>query len=186
MLNRFPRPTPVNSLYPQAHPVFQGKQKERQAEPLSARTPTLFASHIQLYSIAVTRTAIRTSFPIHISPFGGLGAAPPKSQPLSAVIGTSVAHKVPACYTVRRTFWGYLKLPLVDNGNLHFSLQGAALLRHHFGAANCGYFPFFCQNRLIWHHPNISKSLRTLCSFAACPPLSISAGLFASATAALI
>src|SRR5699024_5004581 len=55
------------------------------------------------FSLAVTRTAIRTSFPIHISPFGGLGAAPPKSQPISAVIGTFVAHKVPACYTIGRT-----------------------------------------------------------------------------------
>ena len=28
----------------------------------------------------VTRTAIRISFPMHIHPFGGLGAAPPKSK----------------------------------------------------------------------------------------------------------
>ena len=55
------------------------------------------------FSLAVTRTAIRTSFPIHISPFGGLGATPPKSQPISAVIGTFVAHKVPACYSMRHT-----------------------------------------------------------------------------------
>ena len=46
---------------------------------------------------------------MHISPFGGLGAAPPKSQPISAVIGTFVAHKVPACYTVRRTSQGIRK-----------------------------------------------------------------------------
>lgn len=32
------------------------------------------------FSFTVTRTAIRTSFPIHISPFGGLGAAPPKES----------------------------------------------------------------------------------------------------------
>ena len=119
----FPCPVPANWLYPQARPAFQGKQKERRVEPISARTPTLFASHIRLCSarifgpldwilsfpFAVTRTAIRTSFPIHISPFGGLGAAPPKGQPISAVIVTSVAHKVPACYTVRRTPQGIRK-----------------------------------------------------------------------------
>jgi len=46
---------------------------------------------------------------MHISPFGGLGAAPPKSQPISAVIGTLAAHKVPAYYTVRRTPQGRKK-----------------------------------------------------------------------------
>lgn len=46
MLNRFPRPTPMNSLYPQAHPVFQGKQKERQAEPLSRLVPQRSLLHI--------------------------------------------------------------------------------------------------------------------------------------------
>ena len=40
---------------------------------------------------------------------GGLGAAPPKSQPILAVMGTSVAHKVPACYIVRRTPQGIRK-----------------------------------------------------------------------------
>ena len=58
---------------------------------------------ISSFSFAVTRTAMRRSFSLHISPFEGLGAAPPKSQPIPAVIGTSVAHKVPACYTIGRT-----------------------------------------------------------------------------------
>ena len=40
---------------------------------------------------------------------GGVGAQPPKSQPTSAVIGTFVAHKVPACYIVRRTPQGIKK-----------------------------------------------------------------------------
>ena len=34
---------------------------------------------------------------------------PPKSQPISAVMGTFAAHKVPACYTVRRTPQGIKK-----------------------------------------------------------------------------
>ena len=34
---------------------------------------------------------------------------PPKSQPISAVIGTFVAHKVPACYTIGRTPQGIEK-----------------------------------------------------------------------------
>ena len=38
----------MNTLYLQARRAFQGKEKERRAESLSARTLTLFALHIQL------------------------------------------------------------------------------------------------------------------------------------------
>ena len=85
MLNRFPRPTPVNSLYPQAHPVFQGKQKERQAEPLSARTPTLFASHIQLYSARICELLLESFLSLLLShgrqySFRGIGGCAPKES----------------------------------------------------------------------------------------------------------
>ena len=47
--------------HPQAHPAFQDKQKERQAEPFSARTPTLFASHIRLYSARIFGPLLESS-----------------------------------------------------------------------------------------------------------------------------
>ena len=51
----------MNWLYPQARQAFQDKQKERQAEPLSARTPTLFASHIRLYSARIFGPLLESS-----------------------------------------------------------------------------------------------------------------------------
>ena len=89
-----------------------------------------------------------------------------------------MAHKVPACYTVRRTPQGIKKSgyqiqriqrisALYDTENRFLSTLGVSIAWHHFNAIISCLFPFCCHNRRIWHHPNISRSSRTLCSFLA-------------------
>ena len=145
----------MNTLYLQARRAFQGKEKERRAESLSARTLTLFALHIQLclahtfgllivffsFSFAVTRTAIRISFLIVSSLLsGGLGAvSPQRTKPqenLRLLIGT-LAHKVPACYGVRHTPMGIF---------LPFPVTCTVRERPHtvLVDANRAFDPFFC------------------------------------------
>ena len=103
---------------------------------------------------------------------------PPKSQPISAVIGTFVAHKVPACYTIGRTPQGIKKsgcqIPrfqristLHDTESRFLVPWGVSCLCAKVALALLQMLRFEPHLGVL-AQPNISRSSSTLFSFSAC------------------
>lgn len=66
---------------------------------------------------------------------------------------------------ITKEFFATVQNKLHYTENRFLSTLGVSIAWHHFNAIMFCLFPFCCHNRRIWHHPNISRSSRTLCSF---------------------